>query len=361
MNEIAYLDRLRLVVIDHPREMQVHPDERFATSAPAPTQDLLALGTPVVPAAARDHRGRDVLPKLLTRDRDTVADFAHRTWIGFAEEHAVELDFGDRLAGFKPDDRLVLCLAGWTEYPYPESIWPRAGGRADAAAGAGARDKDGRWQTLASVGFPAGMPRVMTCDVTGKLGGERCTLRLRTNLCIYWDQVFVAPLLERLPADAVGRAEPRRFHAIGLDVHDATLSPRGCMQEFSPDGRAPAIYDYERIVPVLTSQPSGRLTRFGDVTELLRDTDDRFVILGPGDEVTVRFDARKLPAVSDGWVRSFVLQTAGYCKDGAPFTNHADTVTPLPFRGMSNYPYPPTGIPAATRSTSALWLREVRK
>ncbi len=86
---------------------------------------------------------------------------------------------------------------------------------------------------------------------------------------------------------------------------------------------------------------SGKLTRTGDVTELLRERDDRFVIFGPGDEVTVRFDGRSLPALAPGWTRSFVLRTWGYCKDCSPFTATGDTVEPLPFQAMSNYPYDP--------------------
>src|SRR5262249_12559802 len=78
---------------------------------------------------------------------------------------------------------------------------------------------------------------------------------------------------------------------------------------------------------------------FGDVTELLRGVDDRFVIFGSGDELTVRFDAAKLPALPTGWTRDFVLRSWGYCKDCAPFTATGETVGPLPFRGMSNYPY----------------------
>ena len=106
---------------------------------------------------------------LRQRDRDTVSDFACRSWLGFAEEHWVELDFGDRLAKFKPDDQLILCLAGWTDYPYPESIW--------AATQAGIPllpptlerlDDNCHWQTvIADAGFPAGLPRMMTLDVTG--------------------------------------------------------------------------------------------------------------------------------------------------------------------------------------------------
>jgi hypothetical protein len=113
------------------------------------------------------------------------------------------------------------------------------------------------------------------------------------------------------------------------------------MKEYSPDGRAPTIYDHDRLEAVPTTGPAGNLTRLGDVTELLRERDDRFVIFGPGDEVTVRFAAGKLPAVPAGWTRSFVLRTWGYCKDCSPFTATGETVEPLPFAGMSNYPYGP--------------------
>ena len=92
--------------------------------------------------------------------------------------------------------------------------------------------------------------------------------------------------------------------------------------------------------PFPASGPSGRLTRYGDVTDLLRAADDRFVIFGPGDDLSVRFDAGRLPSLPDGWKRSYVLRTRGYCKDASPFTAHGETVEPLPFRAMTNYPYP---------------------
>src|SRR5205807_7877664 len=86
-------------------------------------------------------------------------------------------------------------------------------------------------------------------------------------------------------------------------------------------------------------QLAGRLTRLGDVSELLQKRDDRFVIFGPGDELTVRFDARYLPTLPGGWTRDFVLRAWGYCKDCGPFTATGDTIEPLPFHGMSAYPY----------------------
>ena len=34
-------------------------------------------------------------------------------------------------------------------------------------------------------GYPAGLPRMTTLDLTGKLLGDRCVLRLRTNMECY--------------------------------------------------------------------------------------------------------------------------------------------------------------------------------
>src|SRR5262249_9748896 len=140
-------------------------------------------------------------------------------------------------------------------------------------------------------------------------------------------------------SDEGRRAEPPTLRVRGLDVTQATLTTRGCVQEFSPDGRQPTIYDHDRIESVPVARQTGNLTRLGDVTELLRRVDDRFVIFGPGDEIEIAFDAMGLPELPAGWKRSFVLRSWGYTKSCSPFVAHGDTIEPLPFRAMSNYPY----------------------
>jgi tetratricopeptide (TPR) repeat protein len=334
MNEITYLDHLQLVVVDHPAGVRVYPDERLG--GPPATQELFAFrtGTEIFPVKALDHRGRDVTGKLRRWDRDTVSDFARRTWVGIAEEHWIELDFGDRLAHFGDKEPLVLFLAGWADYPFPDSEW--------AAHQAGVdlkppmlerRGADGEWQTvLEDAGFPAGLPRMMTLDLTGKLTGPRCVLRLRTNMTVFWDQVFVAP---------VTKQKDQTFRVTPLEVASASLAVRGCVQEYSPDGREPTLYDYHRLDNVAVTRQAGRLTRVGDVTELLRDRDDRMVVFGPGDEVTVQFDARTSAPLPQGWTRSFVLRTCGYVKACGPLVVTGDTVGPLPFHKMSRFPFAP--------------------
>ena len=84
----------------------------------------------------------------------------------------------------------------------------------------------------------------------------------------------------------------------------------------------------------------GNYTRYGEVTPLLSASEDRFVIFGAGDEVSIEFDAHALPPVPDGWTRDYLFYARGYVKDMDFYGAFAQTVTPLPFSAMGTYPYP---------------------
>ena len=64
-----------------------------------------------------------------------------------------------------------------------------------------------------------------------------------------------------------------------------------------------------------------------------------YVILNAGDEMTVEFDMVGLPPLEEGWERDFILYSDGWDKDGDINTLSSQTVAPLPFHGMSTYPY----------------------
>ena len=157
-------------------------------------------------------------------------------------------------------------------------------------------------------------------------------VRIRTNVQIYWDQVFLAPV----PANSRTRSE-QDIHVHRLPVERAAFSARGFMREIVADNR-PSTYDDEHTEPVAVTPWRGNFTEPGDVTKRLQRADDLFVICGPGGEITVEFDARQLPPVLAGFRRSFVLRTRGYCKDASPFTLTAGYVEPLPKRGMKTFP-----------------------
>lgn len=335
MDEVAYLDRLVLEVVDTPPGIEAAPDERFAPGGNRPTGQLLAWGREIQPARATDLQGRDVLDRLQQLDRRTVDDFPRkRGWIGYADEHGIVLDFADRLSRFGPDDRLVLALAGWVEYPYSQTNY--------AASTAGCPLKppvlerlrdDGSWEVLEpDPGYPAGLPRLTTLELTGKLGGPRCVVRLRTNMELYWDQAFIA-VLDPSAKARVATLSPNR----------AQLSYRGYLREVSPDGRLPLLYDYDSIDPAPLARFRGNLTRHGNVLGLVERDDDQLCLVGPGDELALEFAEADAPALPNGWTRRFLLRAWGYCKDADPFTAASDEVGPLPWNGMPTYPFGPKG------------------
>ena len=327
MDEVMYLDHLRLTVVDHPADTAVFPDERFAIADPQPTQKVLAFRKRVAPVRAVDHKGTDQTKTILDRDGKTVSGFAFRSWLGFAEEHWIEFEFGDRLKDFAKGADLHMVLAGWIDYAFPESIY--------AAEQAGVvmlppvfehQRRDGTWEKLADIGFPAGLPRVMTVPVGKWIDREsNGKYRIRTNLQIHWDQLFI------------GAAEELSTSR-ELPPSRVSLSHPGYVQEISTGGRPPLGYDPNRFESVAVTDWKGRLTKLGYVGELLAKVDDRFAICGPGDELLAEFDAVGLPPLKAGWTRSFVLRTHGYCKDSTPTTQTGGDVNPLPFRGMTSYP-----------------------
>ncbi len=84
---------------------------------------------------------------------------------------------------------------------------------------------------------------------------------------------------------------------------------------------------------------TGRYTREGDVRELLLKSDDMFVISRPGDEISLSFNASALPPLPVGWTRTFLLDADGFSKEMDINSASPDQLAPLPFHGMSHYPY----------------------
>lgn len=333
LEEVVYLDQARLIAVDHPAGTEVWPREMAAVNAAPPPFELFCYSQTIEPLRAIDHRGVDVTDELRRVDRRYAGatDLDHR-FDGFASEHFVELDFGDRLRAVSPQARVILFLYGWVEYAYSSTNY--------AASQAGLRLKapsvqvlrEGRWvELLREVGYPAGLNHMMTVELTGRLLPGDCRLRISTNMDLYWDRIFLA----------FHRADVRLV-LTELAATQADLHYLGYPREYSPDGRRPNLYDYANVdSSVLWKPMAGMYTRYGDVTELVHQADDCFVIMAPGDELTLRFPAGALPAVRPGYRRSFILQTDTYTKDMDLYTAYPDTVEPLPFHLMRSYPYGP--------------------
>jgi tetratricopeptide (TPR) repeat protein len=331
IEEAVYFDEAKLIAVDHPAGTEVYPNEMMAISIPPVPFELFCFDNTIEPIRAVDDCGADVTEKICLIDRRYAgATEPDPRFIGFAKDHFVELDFGDRLQAISPQSRLVLFLYGWVEYPYSATNY--------AASQAGLRCRapsfhvfrDGKWVELFNeVGYPAGIRHMMTLDVTGKLLPSDNRLRISSNMEIYWDQIFIAPVIEN--AD---------LRIQELPVNSADLHFVGYPQEYSPDGQHPTLYDYDSMSGAVAWKiMEGDYTRYGEVTELLGQADDCYVIMGRGEEITLHFTAGDLKPLPDGFRRSFILKTDSFCKDMDLYSAYPDTVEPLPFHSMSTYPY----------------------
>ena len=345
MEEVVYLDQVRLFAVDHPQGTDVVPHEYFAATAPPPPARLFGLRDRRSPRGAWDDRGRDVLPRLEHADGRFVEGFAAAPFKGFAELHALELDLGDLPAGVP----VRLIMTGLTDYFTATSVF--AAHQADVTPVVPwleARMPDGSWTKVSGdIGFPAGLRRTMTADLTGLLPAGARRVRIWTNLKIYWDQILV----DTTPDEAV---PVRRSEA---PLRAASLSFRGFPRETSGTIGADLRYVYDQVSRYGPwARHRGFYTRYGPVTPLASSIDDRFVIFGAGEEVSLEFDASALPPLSPGWTRDYVFYVHGYVKDMDFHAAHAQTVTPLPFAAMGRYPYAPgLSYPAAHHDYLLEW------
>jgi hypothetical protein len=333
MEETAYIDRLELLAVDHPPRLRVFPDERLAIAGPPPTHKLLVTDERLFPVRALDPSGQDCLDRLLHVDRRyAYAPKLDRRYVGFCWPHSLELDWGDRLEQMTAGEEVFLFINGFIEYPYSQTVYAASQSRVGwEPIRVDRQEPDGQWHTIVpDAGVPGGMARTMTINLSGGLTPSTRKLRLSTNLEIHYDQIFAARILDRNAVTV--RTVPMR---------DALLRSVGFAREYSPDGQLPLIFDYElRDTSAPFHRLKGDYTRYGPVTELLAEFDDRYVLVGPGDEIALEFDATAVPSLEPGRKRSFILVSHAYCKDMDLYTATPQTLEPLPFRAMSRYPYP---------------------
>ncbi len=327
MEETVYLDQVRLLAIDHPAALEVYPNERFASAPPFPEFRVMASRDARLPPGAWDERGNDVLPLLLNRDRKYVTGFEELPFAGFAKLHWIELDLG----AWDAQKPLRLLLDGYTDYFTATSMYAAdQGGIKVIAPYVEAQDAHGKWvRVVDDLGFPAGLARTMVGDLSGKLPPGTRRIRIVTNLKIYWDRVRI---------DATPAAQETRVSEVPLA--NALLDDIGYPREFRGVPASDTWYSYanrSRTGPY--TRAAGNYTRFGDVDNLLRATDDRFAVFGSSEGVKLNFDPHGLPPLPAGWVRDYFFYANGFEKDLDFYAAHAFTVGPLPYHTLLPYPY----------------------
>lgn len=346
--EAAFFDLVRLWIVDHPAEVEVASNLKVVPGQP---QDEQVLGSRAVRpvAAAWDGRGDDVTSRVAARDEVYASGYTASPFQGIAKAWTFTFDLGE-----PPAAPVRLLLDGWI-FPADASLNLAAAQRGDypnVQPRLEMKTAEGWRVLLPAMGHPAGKPKTLVVDTPPLPPGVR-TLRIVTSLWLAWDRIAWTTETDDAAPVVVARLVPE----------SADLRFRGFSALVRQAPNAPHVYDYDRVSEDSPWLPfPGRYTRYGDVLPLLSELDDKNVILGPGDELALAFDAAGLPPVRPGFRRTLFLESHGWDKDADRNTFEATQVEPLPFRAMSGYPWGPgEEYPAALQTYRDEWqTREVK-
>jgi len=349
MEEVVYIDAVQMVAVDHPAKEDVYPNEYFASNPPYPEFKVITSNQEAArpPAGAWDDKGNNLLPDLLAHKY--VGNLDVLPFKGFTKTHSLTLDLGQPYRG----GPLQLLMHGEIEYfvansmyaawqaginpiaPYVEAEVPEKAGVPQGATPVASNDKS-KWVRISDdMGFPAGLPKMITVDLSGKAPVGSSRIRITTNLQIYWDSILI------------DRSEQNKDYKLSsIPLTKATLENHGYpfQIEDQPPGNVRYVFEkVSRTGPY--ARQAGEYTRYGDVLPLLTSFDDKLVVFGSGEGIALEFDPAKLPPVSKGWVRDYFFMANGYEKDMDFYAATGDTVEPLPFRHMGGYPYKGESFP----------------
>jgi hypothetical protein len=308
-DEIFYLDSAQLVVVDHLPSVNVYSTYTSKEYILDEKGTIYTVSkNPLTPVSAI-YDGETVLAQI--RKLDGVYAARQLAW-EYGTWSTLELDLGD-LSSAKEIKLIVNGIVVWppsevtTEWqskfvmqpgipPFPEQYME-------------VKDENGNWVRVSdNRQFPLirSSPDTFVVNLTGLFPTNNYSLRLHT----FFDW---------------------RFDYIGVDTtpqQDTTIREMNV-----------SYAEFHQLFETYSTS-AGNFTRYGNVTELVRNADDKFVIGRRGNEVHLLFPASINP-VPKGMERDyFLVVTCWFKLPGLPYLPY--TVDPLPFHAMSSYPYPST-------------------
>ena len=324
LEEALFVDRLGLVAVDHPADVEIHPREGLV-SPPFPAFELYAADAARPVLAATDDRGRDVTEQVRDLDRRFVDDLPIEPIRGYAQTHTLTLDLGARLP------HTLLLLTGWTDYAFSsDNIAAGQAGLTLAPPSLQVRRPGGDWVTLIEeIGIPVGRPQTIVVDLGGTLPDDAREVRIVTSMRIYWDQVRVATRGTRSPrahTPRTGQCRPALAGLLGGGEPGRTRSPSAtttaaCRR--NPRGKCSPAATRERATcercsrpPTISSSSRVPATRWRSPSRRARCRRSAQAGRGPT-SCTASATARR-------WTSNSATP---------------DQTAPLPFRAMTRYPY----------------------
>lgn len=333
LREITYLDQMELLSASHPEALEIHCNECF-TMPPFPEFQLIGLSKNAhPPRKVTDNHGNDVTELLTQNDcrypQPWIEDENEKStrMDGVVKEHTFEIDLGD----VQNAKTLYLFMTGYLDWPNssnarsleqnPEHdfVMPMLQ----------VKNAKGEWQTVRNpMGFPAGKLKTVPVDLSNVFLTNDRTIRIVSTVQVHWDRMLVdtTPILDG-------------FAVQQYPFKNAELRYGGYARAYQLSDAGPQWYDYStRTDNYRWDYQTGAFTRYGDVSPLLTDFDDKYIIIQHGDEVCVHFGGEG-EASAEPQSLTYFMKAVGWVKDLDYSTAYGQTVEPLPFKSMSAYPY----------------------
>jgi hypothetical protein len=321
-DEIFYLDAAYLMVVDYPEDIDVYStipryiNPNFTDRIYTVSQNLL------LPISAVNEKGEDVLSQISEMDgvfTPGINGLASESWDNGTWNRLI-VNLGD----LSDAEQIKLLIKGMVDWG-PADVYYRWIDKFKAAAAKGlvpngtqitpppyieVLDEDGNWVRVPEdrqMPIPADyVARPFVVDLTGIFPTDNYSIRINN----FWNVTF----------DYVG-IDTRPEESLTIQRIDAIAELRKTFET--------------------PSEAFGAFTKYGNVTELVSECDDKFVIGMQGDEVALLFPVEGLAPLGEDMKRTVFLFGACWFKDtptnwgfGFDFT-----VNPLPFKVMSGFPY----------------------
>lgn len=339
-DEVDFVDNIGLTAVDHPTGTRVALNDLNRGKQPSKIYTYGENLRPVKKATYVNNPtfsgGKPSQPVDVT---DLISQLDNREAKGtYNDDNQFTIDLGD----LNEAKNIKLVMVGWTEFSdkeeYAAALKNRDRGIMRAKSLLEILQPDGTWKKQGITHF-SGMTKTVVLDLTGKfpMGTKKYVVRLRGML---------RPHINFVGIDTTPQA---KFTTLNPEILDAALGYRGN----STDSKNPAPYfDYYKLSETVFHE--GKFTKYGDVLPLLKEVDDRLVVMDSGDELTLNF--KGLPPPAPGMTRSFILKPWVYYKE-----YELAKVEPIPFRKMDMYKLPNSlgEYPAELKATAAEWNTRV--
>ena len=335
LDEVSFFDQVKLLAVDHPLDIQILPNEYPTRSKPFPEFKIFQYQKLLPVKKAYDKNGADLTE--VVRDIDGLYVPTKKTDIaGIVEPYSFILELGD-LSDAK---QIQLVVNSYTTFMTPMFFKNFFKGLFHFPDLPVIEVPDGRgsWREVKFKGSKNKMSlkggdfanKDLIYDLTGEFVNNDFRVRIQGNLDVSFDCFKINTFNNYKPVN-ITELKPK----------SASLNAYGKLEKtyLKVKGEIP-YFDYYKVSKSYQAHlPQGQYTRYGDITELVKEQDDKLVIMGTGDQISVKFDERELPKLPAGFKRTYLLYSFGYYKwvmDDRPLFK---TVGQLPFKAMSGYPY----------------------